>query len=384
MSDKDKELLHQVKELHKQILKDSKHSLNRAIRLGSILQKQKEKVGHGHFIKWVNSFLPFSERTSRNYLALNREKDRLKEEKITSLRQAYLLISNCHNHVTTQRREKMKQERKDFASQETTFKNPSSYHNKIICGDCLTVMEKMLKKMKGKYSAVITSPPYNANFDYGNYDDNKPYSDYIDFLLKPFSYYSQLLRTGGRIVYVIGAMVNNSDRSKGGDYNYQLVTDLTYRVREEFPEFKHYNTIVWDKSSRGKNPLNTKFGSFCSPEAPVCRSMHEFIIVWSKGQFELKNVTGENTDLTEEEFKEWTWSIWSLISKNNTPHPCSYPKKLVERLIKLFTYPGDMVLDSFGGIGTTGIVAQGLKRKFTMIELNPNYCKYAKEQLEKS
>lgn len=92
MDSKEKELLKEIKELHSQIQNDSQKSLQRAIKLGGILQKQKERVGHGNFIKWVNKFLPFSERTSRNYLSLNQNKEKIKEEKVKTLSDAYSVI----------------------------------------------------------------------------------------------------------------------------------------------------------------------------------------------------------------------------------------------------------------------------------------------------
>lgn len=89
---KEKELLQQIKELHSQIQNDSKQSLSRAIKLGSILQKEKERVGHGNFIDFVNRYLPFSERTSRNYLTLHKNHDKIKEAKVKSLNEAYQLL----------------------------------------------------------------------------------------------------------------------------------------------------------------------------------------------------------------------------------------------------------------------------------------------------
>lgn len=387
MNNEEKQLLKEIKELHKQILQDSKESLFRAIRLGGILTVYKEKTEHGHFIEWIKTYLPFSERSSRNYMSLYRHRERIKEEKITSLLQAYRVISNWHNFNTTQRRQEMKERRKAFANGDTIFNNPSTYINRIICGDCMTVMDKMIKKgMSGQYSAVVTSPPYNANFDYGRYyNDSKPYSEYIDFLLEPFPYYLDLLRSGGRVIYIIGSMVNNLERENGGDYNHQLTTDLLYRVRAEYPSLKHFNNLIWDKGSKGRTPLNTKYGTYCSPMAPVCRSCHEHVLIWSKEQFELVNISGHTPDISEEEFQNWSWSVWRVepFTYHKNPHPCSFSHVLISRLVKMYTYPGDMVLDSFSGAGITGQVCKNLGRKYTLIDINPNYCSYAKEKIEK-
>lgn len=282
MNKEEKQLLKEIKSLHREIISDYRASLNRCIRLGSILKKQKERVGHGNFIQWVKTYLPFSERTSRNYMTLHHHKARLKKEKVNSLRQAYRLISNFN--VKKLIAADAKKYREEFANSNTKYRNPRSYVNKIICGNNIDVMGKMLKKgMKGKYTAVITSPPYSANMNYGkDYDDNKPYDEYMEELLKPFSLYSKLLRTGGRVMYVVGNFVMNKERNEnGGDYNHQLITDLTYRVREQFPEFRLLTNLIWNKGASRKNPLDVRWGSFCSPVAPLPRACHESILIWS-------------------------------------------------------------------------------------------------------
>jgi type I restriction enzyme M protein len=92
MNKNSKELIQQVKSLHKQILSNSKQSLTRAIRLGGILHKHKQKVGHGNFERWTTEYLPFTPRTARNYIVLNKNKDKIIEQNITSLNEAYELF----------------------------------------------------------------------------------------------------------------------------------------------------------------------------------------------------------------------------------------------------------------------------------------------------
>ena len=383
MDREEKQLLKEIKALHKAIISDYKESLNRCIKLGGILKKQKQKVGHGHFIKWVKAHLPFSERTSRNYMTLHHHKARLRKEKVNSIREAYRLI--CNFNIKKLIASDAKKYREEFANSNTKYRNPSTYINRIICGDNYDVMSKMLKKdMGGKYTAVITSPPYNANMNYGQgYDDNKPYDVYIEELLKPFPLYSKLLRTGGRVIYIVGSLVLNREKDKKGDYNHQLVTDLTYRVREQFPQFRFMNNIIWNKGEKRKNPMDTRWGSYCSPTAPLCRSCHENILVWSKDKFELENIEGSEPDITEEQFKEWSWSIWNIstYTRPNNPHVCSFPYKLVERILLFYTFRNSLILDPYSGAGITAQMCKKHKRRFTMIELNSSYCAYAKQKL---
>lgn len=92
MENREKQLLREIKELHQQIQKDSKQSLLQCIHLGEILTTEKDRLGHGNFVLWVNQFLPFSERSSRNYLSLYKNREKIKEKNIDSLSEAYDLI----------------------------------------------------------------------------------------------------------------------------------------------------------------------------------------------------------------------------------------------------------------------------------------------------
>jgi hypothetical protein len=93
---REEKLLQEIRALHKEIIADYKTSLDRCIKIGGILSKQKTSLPHGHFINWVKTYLPFSERTARHYMELEHHKDRLKKEKINSLQDAYKLISDCN------------------------------------------------------------------------------------------------------------------------------------------------------------------------------------------------------------------------------------------------------------------------------------------------
>ena len=107
-------------------------------------------------------------------------------------------------------------------------------------------------------------------------------------------------------------------------------------------------------------------------------------MVWSNQQFELENIENTEPDITREEFKEWSWSVWKIFphSRANNPHPCSFAPKLIERLLKFYTYPNDLILDPYAGVSTTAQVCQKFNRRYTTIELNHNYCEYGSELLK--
>jgi site-specific DNA-methyltransferase (adenine-specific) len=108
--------------------------------------------------------------------------------------------------------------------------------------------------------------------------------------------------------------------------------------------------------------------------------------VWSYGQFDLLKEDGQVSDLTASEFDEYTRSLWPLssVTRINTYHPTAFPDRLVKRLIKLFSYPSDIILDPFNGSGTTTAAAASLSRRYIGIDQNPNYCEFARQRTEKS
>lgn len=381
------EVTKQIKKLYRQLVDYYKLSLIDAIEIGRLLKQQKGALGHGKWLLWVEQKLPFCKRSASNYIGLYKNREALKKANVADLNAAYKVLANYKNQDRDKKRSKTKKFRRAFADKPSNFTNPhGNYINQALVGDNYKTMQKMLKSgMAGKYTAAITSPPYGANFYYGkDYDDNKPYERHLQDILKPFPLYTKLLRSGGRVMYVVGSIVKKRERDGNGDYNHQIVTDLINGVREVAPELRLFNQIIWDKGGSGKDPLNTNFGSFASPKALVTRCCHEHILIWSNGQFELENVEGNEPDITEEEFKKWAWSVWTVApwARSGNPHPCSFAPKLVERLLKFYTYPNDLILDPYAGVSTTAQVCKKFNRRYSTIELNPNYVEYANELLK--
>ncbi len=378
------EVVRSIKGLHTEILHSFKMSLKKGIALGEILTKTKKELGHNNWLPWVDKYLPFCSRSATNYRALYSYRKNLKSAKVSDLHSAYKLISEAKNYHRSITREETKKRRRSFADKKSDFKNSKSkkYDGRIIAGDNYKVMKRMLcDGMAGKYSGVVTSPPYNADFHYSDsFDDNKPYDDFLKETLKPFPLYTQLLRKGGRVIYIIGSVTKKKNRNDNGDYNHQIITDLLMGVKKVAPKLRLLNHIIWDKSGK-KNPLNNKYGSFCSPKIPLTRCCFENILIWSNEEFELENIEKTKPDITEKEFKEWSWNVWKVApySKPGNPHPCSFNPKLIKRILKFYTYKNDLILDPYAGVSTTGVVCKNLGRRYTGIDLNANYCDYGSD-----
>jgi site-specific DNA-methyltransferase (adenine-specific) len=125
------------------------------------------------------------------------------------------------------------------------------------------------------------------------------------------------------------------------------------------------------------------WGSWLSAANPVLRDVHEYILVFSKGSFGRKKPPeGENT-ITREQFMEWTRSVWNLNpeSARKVGHPAPFPVELPYRLIQLFTFTNDVVIDPFMGSGSTALAAIKSGRTFIGYEIEPAYIQTAQTRL---
>jgi site-specific DNA-methyltransferase (adenine-specific) len=125
------------------------------------------------------------------------------------------------------------------------------------------------------------------------------------------------------------------------------------------------------------------WGSWQSASNPVLRDVHEYILVFSKGSFTHKKLDGKENTISKEQFMEWTKSVWTINpeSAQKIGHPAPFPVELPYRLIQLYTFQGDVVLDPFMGSGSTAIAALKAGRKFVGYENNPEYVKLAEERI---
>lgn len=236
----------------------------------------------------------------------------------------------------------------------------SEYLNKIICGDCLTVMKQMPDK---SIDLVVTSPPYNLKNSSGNgmkdgrggkwsnaalikgyatYDDNMPYDAYCQWQKACLSEMMRLLKDDGAIFY------NHKWRVQNG-----LIQDR----REIVADFPVRQIIIW----RRKGGINFNAGYFLPT--------YEVIYLIAKKDFKLAPKANSYGD------------VWEFKQEQNNTHPAPFPVALIDRIISSTT--GRIVLDPFMGSGTTAVVAQGLGRDFIGIELSEEYCRMAEARIER-
>lgn len=216
---------------------------------------------------------------------------------------------------------------------------------------------------------IVTSPPYNVDIKYENYDDKIPYSEYLVFTRKWMDRCYDLAKDDGRLCLNIPL-----DKNKGGQQS--VYADFTTIAKEI--GWKYHTTIIWNEQNISRR---TAWGSWMSASAPFVIAPVEVIAVLYKKKWK-KTGSGES-DISRDEFMEWTNGVWNFNgeSKKKVGHPSPFPVELPKRCIKLFSYVNDLVLDPFLGSGTTLLACLQTGRRGTGIEINRNYCDLAKKRI---
>lgn len=219
---------------------------------------------------------------------------------------------------------------------------------------------------------IVTSPPYNVGIDYNSNDDELSYEQYLDFSEQWMKNCYDWSKTQARFCLNIPL-----DKNKGG--HRAVGADLT-KIAQKVG-WKYKTTIIWNE---GNISRRTAWGSWKSASAPVVIAPVELIVVLYKDEWKKTNGS-KISDVTGDEFKDWTQGVWGFNgeSKKRIGHPAPFPKELPYRCIKLFSYQNDLVFDPFVGSGTTLLVAQNLDRKAIGTELDSDYCELAKNRILK-
>jgi site-specific DNA-methyltransferase (adenine-specific) len=248
-------------------------------------------------------------------------------------------------------------------SQECYFKSNSIY---IFNDDIL----KITTIKDNSIDLIVTSPPYDVDIKYENYDDNIPYDQYLEFTRKWLRRCYEFSKDDGRLCLNIPL-----DKNKGGQQS--VYADITTIAKEV--GWKYHSTIIWNEQNISRR---TAWGSWLSASAPFVIAPVEVIVVMYKMMWG-KRKKGKS-DITRKEFIEWTNGVWNFSgeSRNRIGHPAPFPVELPRRCIKLFSFIGDIVLDPFLGSGTTLIACLETNRIGIGVEINKKYCDLAIKRLK--
>ena len=255
--------------------------------------------------------------------------------------------------------------KKDFAN--TNNELDKKFINKIHRADSLELIKKFPDNC---IDIVLTSPPYNFGINYENTNDVNIWEDYFEKLFNIFKECVRVLKDSGRMIINVQPMFSDYIPTHHLISNFFLKEGLIWK-----------GEIIWEK-----NNYNCKYctwGSWKSPSSPYLKYSWEFVEIFCKNSLK-KEGEKNNIDIEAEEFKKWVYGKWSIAPERNMKkykHDAMFPEELVKRLLKLFSYKNDIVLDPFNGVGTTTKVAKQLSRKFIGIDISEEYCKTAESRI---
>lgn len=232
---------------------------------------------------------------------------------------------------------------------------------------------------------VVTSPPYFVGKEYERDVDAghvpETYLEYLEGLRAVFEVCAAKLEPGGRIAVNVANLGRKPYRSLAADVISILQDDLGLLLRGE---------IIWQKA-RGATG-SCAWGSFQSPVNPVLRDLTERVIVASKGRFDRALTRRQRAgrglpsevSISRDDFLEATTDVWEIPAESATRvgHPAPFPVALPQRLIDLYTYREDLVMDPYMGSGTTAVAAVRTGRHYVGFDVDPDYVRAAERRIE--
>jgi site-specific DNA-methyltransferase (adenine-specific) len=249
-----------------------------------------------------------------------------------------------------------------------TAEFPSELENLVINGD-----SKSMPIPDNCVHLVVTSPPYNAS---KAYDEDLSLAEYLSLLHEVFAECYRVLAPGGRMIVNVANL---------GRKPYIPLSSHINLIMHEIG-FMHRGEVIWDKSASAGS--SCAWGSFQSASNPCLRDIHEYLLMFSKGDYKLprskdERANGRIDTIGKDEFIQQTKSIWSFPTESakRVNHPAPFPVELPKRCIEMFTFTGDIVLDPFLGSGTTAVAAKMSGRKYIGCDLSAEYCAIAEDRL---
>jgi modification methylase len=252
--------------------------------------------------------------------------------------------------------------------------------HKVIIGDS----RKMTDLAEQSVQLVITSPPYWQLKDYGNggqigFDDS--YEDYINNLNLVWNECHRVLEDGCRLCINIG------DQFARSVYygRYKIIPIRTEIIKFcETIGFDYMGAIIWQKVTTCNTTGGaTIMGSFPHPRNGIIKIDYEFILIFKKPGTSKKvsESVKEKSKMTTEEWNQFFAGHWNIPGEKQNGHLAMFPEEIPRRLIKMFSFVGDTVLDPFLGSGTTCLAARNLERNSAGYEINPDFISIINDKL---
>ena len=250
---------------------------------------------------------------------------------------------------------------------------PEKFADRVVCQDAREMLVDGERIPDNSVHLMVTSPPYNAS---KTYDEDLDLSEYLDLLKGVFQECWRVLVPGGRACINV-ANLGRKPYIPLASFINQIMLEIGFMPRGE---------VIWNKSASAG--VSCAWGSWKSASNPTLRDVHEYILIFSKGKFKLNRTKAERAEgredtIHKEEFMDWTKSIWSFPTESakRVGHPAPFPVELPRRCLKLYSFSGDVVLDPFGGSGSTAVAAKQNGRRFIVFDINEDYCSLAEQRI---
>jgi len=265
------------------------------------------------------------------------------------------------------------------AGQDTAHRAPKI--NTIICGDRVDTMRSMPNCC---VDLTVTSPPYNCGKNYGVHSDSVSWEEYWS---QTRTWLAELLRItspGGRLAVNLPWWMGKKPRRDVPFAFASVALEVGWIMLDK---------IIWVKgteenihTSGGWGGGGCGWGTYMSPSGPSIRCASEPILIFSKGSRGRGVVSGAGRgacvrgDITKDEWMQWTMDVWFIRGGSDKNHPAVFPLEIPTRLIKLYTFPGELIFDMHNGSGTTTAAAETLGRLFIGVDSNPVFCRQAEDR----
>lgn len=250
--------------------------------------------------------------------------------------------------------------------------------NSILQGDCL----EGLRACTQQVDLTVTSPPYFNVKEYVNYDS---YQAYLDSLKAVFTEVFRVTKPG-RICCVNLSNILLQRKSRSHESS-RIPLAFHFVPLMETIGWKFLEDIVWVKPEGSAKNRNGGFFQHRQPIAYKPNVVNEYIFIFQKPSGKLIDAIVRSYDAYTEEVSRIDTSyertnVWSLNPETRSKHPAPYPESLVERLVRYYSFVGDVVLDPYMGSGTTAVVAKKLHRNWFGYELHAEYIDMAQKRLQ--